>query len=320
MQNIAVFSGNSNPKLSKQIADNLNLQLGNITVSRFNDGEINVKINENVRGKDIFIIQSTCKPANEHLMELLIMADAFARSSARSITAVIPYLGYTRQDRRAKSERVPITAKLVADMICSAKIDRVLTIDLHSEQVQGFYPIPVDNIYGEVFFIDYIKEKIKELNINSQDIVLVSPDIGGVERTRKFAKELDSQIAIVDKTRPAPSQVKIEKLIGNVKNKTCILIDDIIDSANTITKAAKTLKENGANHIIACCSHPVLSKNALELIEDSVIEEIAVLDTIPLNQEKTHEKATKKLKLVNVDKILAEAITRVINGKSLKNI
>ena len=307
MGNYMLFSGTANPKLSEEIATHLEMSLTKATINRFSDGEINVQIAESVRGKDVFIIQPTCAPANANLMELLIMTDALKRSSAKSITAVVPYYGYARQDRKA-APRVPITAKLVADMMETAGITRVVTVDLHASQIQGFFDIPVDNLYGAIIFMDYIRNK------NLPNPIIASPDIGGVARARYFAERLGLDMVIVDKRREKANVAEVMNIIGDVKGKDVILIDDMIDTAGTMVKGAKALKEAGANSVMACCTHPVLSGPAIERIKDGELDELVVSDTIPFKSE------CNKVKVLSTSKMLAEVIRRVCNNESVNSL
>ena len=302
-----LFSGTANLKLAKDIANYLQLPLSNATINRFSDGEIFVQIAESVRGKDVFIIQPTCAPTNANLMELLIMTDALKRSSAKSITAVIPYFGYARQDRKA-APRVPITAKLVADMIETAGITRVVTIDLHASQIQGFFDIPVDNLYGAILFLDYIKSK------NLPNPIIASPDIGGVARARYFASRLGLDMVIVDKRREKANVAEVMNIIGDVKGRDVILIDDMIDTAGTMVKGAKALKEAGATSVMACCTHPVLSGPAISRIKEGDLDELIVSDTIPLKSE------CKKIKVLSTASLLGEVIRRVCNNESINTL
>ena len=306
---LVLFSGNGNRSLSEAISKKLSLKLGDSKVERFSDGEISVKIEENVRGMDVFLIQPTCPPAHENLMELVIMVDALKRSSASRITAVIPYYGYARQDRRVRSERVPISAKVVADILERSGIDRVLTVELHSEQIQGFFDIPVDNVYGtRIIHDDIIKQKLN-------DILIVSPDVGGVVRSRALAKVLDlSDLAIIDKRRDEDNQSEVMNVIGEVKGKDCVLVDDMVDSAGTLCKAAKALKERGARKVYAYIVHPVLSGDAIKKIDKSKLDQLVVTDTIPLSDS---AKACKKIRVISLAPTLAEAIRRVNNEESI---
>ncbi|MFL2559907.1 MAG: ribose-phosphate pyrophosphokinase [Gammaproteobacteria bacterium] len=308
---LMIFSGNSNIKLATDVAAHLNQSIGKASVTTFSDGEISVEIQENVRGQDIFIIQPTCSPTNNNLMELMIMTDALRRSSVDRITAVIPYFGYSRQDRRVRSARVPITAKVVANMIANMDIDRLLTIDLHSDQIQGFFDIPVDNIYATPLLVaDIYKQK-------HPDMIVVSPDIGGVVRARALAKQLHCDLAIVDKRRPEANVSEVMQIIGDVKGATCIIVDDIVDTAGTLCQAAKALKDVGAKKVVAYITHPVLSGKAYENIKKSMLDEIVVTDTIPL-----HEKAGKitNIRQISVSEMLAETIRRIHNRESVSTL
>jgi len=308
MANLMVFTGNSNPELVKDTCHHLGSPIGQAQVDAFSDGEVNVELLENVRGEDVFIIQSTCQPTNNNLMELLVLSDAVRRASAARITAVIPYFGYARQDRRVRSARVPITAKVVADMIAGVGVDRVLTIDLHAEQIQGFFDVPVDNIYGAPILIDDIKRQ------KYQDVMVVSPDIGGVVRARAVAKELESDLAIIDKRRPQANVAEVMNIIGEVEGRTCILVDDIIDTAGTLCAAATALKDSGAQKVIAYCTHPVLSGKALENLNNSSLDELVVTNSIPLSEE---AKGCGRIRQLNLSKMLAEAMRRVSNEESI---
>ncbi|NLC28439.1 MAG: ribose-phosphate pyrophosphokinase [Campylobacteraceae bacterium] len=307
MRGYKVFSGTANPEFAKKVAQYLSLPLSKADIKRFSDGEISVQISESVRGKDVFIIQPTCAPANVNLMELLILTDALRRSSADSITAVIPYFGYARQDRKA-APRVPITAKLVANMIQAAGIDRVVTIDLHAGQIQGFFDIPVDNLYGNILFNDYVKNK------NLKNPIIASPDIGGVARARSFAKKLNLDMVIVDKRREKANESEIMNIIGDVEGKDIILVDDMIDTAGTIVKAAEVLKKRGATSVMACCTHPVLSGPAYDRIEKGELDELVVSDTIPLLKE------SPKIKVLSVAHIFGEVIRRVYHNESVNGL
>ncbi|KRQ86693.1 Ribose-phosphate pyrophosphokinase [Caloramator mitchellensis] len=301
-KNIKIFTGNSHPELAKEIADLIGVPVGNAIVGRFSDGEISVDINESVRGADVFVVQSTCAPVNDNLMELLIMIDAFKRASAGRINAVIPYYGYARQDRKAKA-RDPITAKLVADILTAAGADRILTMDLHAAQIQGYFNIPVDHLLGAPILSKYYQDK----NFNEDEVVVVSPDLGSVTRARKFADRLHAPIAIIDKRRPKANVSEIMNVIGDVKDKYVILVDDMIDTAGTIVNAANALKNLGAKDVFACCTHAVLSGPAVERIENSAISELVVLNTIPLPMEKK----ISKIKTLSVAPVFAEAIKRI---------
>lgn len=306
---LVLFSGNGNKSLSEAISKKLSLKLGDSKVERFSDGEISVKIEENVRGMDVFLIQPTSPPAHENLMELVIMVDALKRSSASRITAVIPYYGYARQDRRVRSERVPISAKVVADILERSGIDRVLTVELHSEQIQGFFDIPVDNVYGtRIIHDDIIKQKLNET-------LIVSPDVGGVVRSRALAKVLDlSDLAIIDKRRDEDNQSEVMNVIGEVKGKDCVLVDDMVDSAGTLCNAAGALKDRGARKVYAYIVHPVLSGDAIKKINKSKLDQLVVTDTIPLSDS---AKACKKIRVISLAPTLAEAIRRVNNEESI---
>ena len=307
MSGYMLFSGTSNPQLAKEIATYLEMPLSEASINRFSDGEINVKISESVRGKDVFIIQPTSAPANSNLMELLIMTDALKRSSAKSITAVVPYYGYARQDRKA-APRVPITAKLVANLMETSGITRVVTVDLHASQIQGFFDIPVDNLYGAILFMDYIKAK------KFANPVIASPDIGGVARARYFAKKLGLDMVIVDKRREKANESEVMNIIGEVKGKDIILIDDMVDTAGTMVKAASALKKLGATSVMACCTHPVLSGPAYERIEAGELDELVVANTIPMT------KTSKKIKMLSTAPMLGEVIRRVHNNESVNSL
>ncbi len=309
-EGIKLFTGNSNRTLAQEIADVLRIPVGKATVSNFSDGEIMVQINENVRGSDVFVIQSTCMPVNKNLMELLLMIDALRRASAGRITAVMPYYGYARQDRKA-APRVPISARLVADLLEAVGIDRVLTIDLHAGQIQGFFDIPVDHLYAAPVLVDYVKKEY--LN----DLVIVSPDAGGVERARAFAKRLNASLAIIDKRREKANVSEVMNVIGEVEGKNAILFDDMIDTAGTITHAAAALKEKGAKKVIAACAHAVLSGPALDRINDSVLEEVIVTNTIRMDEK---QEKCKKLKVLSVAALLGEAIKRIHEETSVSSL
>lgn len=307
-KNIKIFTGNAHPELAAEIAQILGIRVGDSEVGRFSDGEIFVNTNETVRGADVFIVQSTCNPVNDNLMELLIMIDAFRRASAGRITAVIPYYGYARQDRKVKA-RDPITAKLVADLITSAGADRILTMDLHAAQIQGYFNIPCDHLLGAPILSKYYQS----LNMNPEDVVVVSPDLGSVTRARKFADRLHAPIAIIDKRRPKPNVSEIMNIIGDIKGKTAILVDDMIDTAGTITNGANALKDLGAKEVYACCTHAVLSGPAIERIEKSAIKELVILNTVPLSEEKKID----KIKTISVAPVFAEAIKRIYEDASV---
>jgi|TARA_B100000959_G_scaffold95315_1_gene101127 ribose-phosphate pyrophosphokinase len=306
---LKIFTGNAHRALANRVVDRLRMDLGNAEVGRFSDGEVSVEIEDNVRGKDVFIIQPTCAPTNDNLMELIVLADCLRRASATRITAVIPYFGYARQDRRVRSARVPITAKVVADMLCSIGIDRVLTIDLHADQIQGFFSIPVDNIYAApVLLLDIERNEYENL-------MIVSPDVGGVVRARAIAKQLDdADLAIIDKRRPKANESEVMHIIGDVDGRTCIMIDDMVDTAGTLCAAANALKQNGATKVIAYCTHAVLSGNAITNLDGSTIDELVVTDTIPLTDEAT---ANPKIRQLSIADELAESIRRVSNEESL---
>jgi len=311
LDRLTVFAGNANPKLAQDVVGHLRLPLGRAKVGRFSDGEVMVEILENVRGKDVFVLQSLCAPTNDNLMELLVMVDALKRASAGRVTAAIPYMGYARQDRRPSSARVPITAKVVANMMTSAGVDRVLTMDLHSEQIQGFFDIPVDNVYSSPVLLGEVwKQKY-------DDLVVVSPDVGGVVRARAIAKRLESDLAIIDKRRPRPNVATVMNIIGDVNGRTCVIMDDMVDTANTLCEAAKALKEQGAVRVVAYCTHPVLSGPAVERIKASVIDELVVTDTIPLKPE---AEACEKIRVVSVAGLMAETVRRICEESSVSSL
>ena len=304
-----VFTGNANPELAQKVASRLYLSLGKAKVGKFSDGEVAVELNENVRGKDVFVLQSTCAPTNDNLMELIVMIDALRRASATRITAVVPYFGYARQDRRVRSSRVPITAKVVADMMVTVGVDRVLTVDLHAEQIQGFFTCPVDNVYGSPVLNDDIQA------CNYDNLMVVSPDIGGVVRARAIAKQLnEADLAIIDKRRPGPNEAQVMNLIGEVEDRTCLLVDDMVDTAGTLCKAADALKERGAAKVVAYCTHAVLSGNALANVQNSQLDELIVTDTIPLSED---AKAISKIRQLTIADLLAESMRRVANEESI---
>lgn len=310
MSDIKLFAGNATPELAKRIAERLYISLGDATVGRFSDGEIQVQINENVRGGDIFIVQSTCAPTNDNLMELIVMVDALRRASAGRITAVIPYFGYARQDRRVRSARVPITAKVVADFLSSVGVDRVLTCDLHAEQIQGFFDVPVDNVFGSPVLIDDIVKKTDLVNP-----IVVSPDIGGVVRARAIAKLLnDADMAIIDKRRPKANVAQVMHIIGDVADRDCILVDDMIDTGGTLVKAAEALKERGARRVFAYATHAVFSGTAAKNLANGALDEVVVTDTIPLSAE---IRALNKVRVLTLSGMLAEAIRRISNEESI---
>jgi len=309
--NLMVMTGNANPKLAQKVARHLNVQLGKASVSTFSDGEIMVELLENVRGKDVFVLQSTCAPTNDTLMELMIMVDALRRSSAARITAAMPYFGYARQDRRPRSARVAISAKVVANMLTTAGVNRVLTMDLHADQIQGFFDIPVDNVYATPILLgDLWKHGYK-------DLVVVSPDVGGVVRARAIAKRLESDLAIIDKRRPRPNVATVMNIIGDVDGRTCVIMDDMVDTANTLCEAARALKERGAVRVVAYCTHPVLSGPAVDRIEASVIDELVVTDTIPLRPE---AEACRKIRQISVSELLAETMRRICEESSVSSL
>jgi ribose-phosphate pyrophosphokinase len=311
LDNMMVFTGNANPALAEKVAHHLGMPLGKAHVGRFSDGETLVEIMDNVRGRDVFIVQPTCAPSNDNLMELVVMIDAIKRSSARRITAVIPYYGYARQDRRPRTARVAITAKVVADMITVAGAHRVLTMDLHADQIQGFFNIPTDNIYGGPVLLGDI------WRIEYPDLLVVSPDVGGVVRARALAKHLEADLAIIDKRRTRPNEAKVMHIIGEVKGRTCVLMDDLVDTAGTLCEAAAALKSNGAKKVVAYCTHPVLSGAAVERIEQSQLDELVVTDTIPLRPE---AKACKRIRLLSVAELLAETMRRVATEDSVSSL
>lgn len=307
-----VFSGGANRSLAERIAGHLNMRLGMATVGRFSDSELFVEIEENVRGREVFVVQPTCTPANENLMEMLLLIDALRRASASVITAVMPYFGYARQDRRTRSARVPITAKLVADMIACAGANRALTVDLHADQIQGFFDIPVDNVYASpVLLGDIWRQKY-------QSLIVVSPDVGGVVRARALAKRLDdADLAIIDKRRPRPNEAKVMNIIGEVDGRSCILVDDLVDTAGTVCQAAKALKDHGAMRVAAYCTHPVLSGKAIENIDASVLDELVVTDTIPLRPEAAK---CPRIRQLGMAEMLAETIRRISAGESVSSM
>ncbi len=308
---LMVFTGTANHKLAADVVKYLNISLGRATVGRFSDGEVMVELMENVRGKDVFVLQSTCTPTNDNLMEIMVMVDALKRSSAARVTAAIPYFGYARQDRRPRSARVGITAKVVANMLQAVGVDRVLTMDLHADQIQGFFDIPVDNVYaapillGDVWKHDY------------PNLIVVSPDVGGVVRARALAKRLESDLAIIDKRRPKANMSEVMNIIGEVEGRTCVIMDDMVDTAGTLVKAAQALKESGAAHVVAYCTHPVFSGPAITRIAESQLDEVVVTDTIPLSAE---AQQCKKIRQLSVAGLLAETITRICNADSVSSL
>ena len=309
MAELIIFTGNAHPALARRVVDYLRIELGSASVGKFSDGEVRVEINENVRGKDVFIIQPTCAPTNDNLMELIVMADCLDRASAHRVTAVMPYFGYARQDKRVRSARVPITAKVVANMLESAGIDRVLTVDLHADQIQGFFNIPVDNIYGTPLLVEDMRRQ------EFKNLMIVSPDVGGVVRARALAKQLDdADLAIIDKRRARANESQVMHIIGDVAGRTCLLVDDMIDTAGTLCRAADALKANGAIRVVGYCTHPVLSGNALENINQSELDELVVTDTIPLIEA---ARKLPKIRQLGIAEELAESIRRVSNEESI---
>lgn len=308
---LMVFTGNANPKLAQDVVRHLNIRIGRATVGRFSDGEVMVEILENVRGKDVFVLQSTCMPTNDTLVELLVLVDALKRASAGRITAAMPYFGYARQDRRPRSVRVPITAKVVANMLTTVGIDRLLTMDLHSDQIQGFFDIPVDNIYSMPILLGDLWKN------NHQNLVVVSPDVGGVVRARQMAKRLECDLAIIDKRRPKANVAKVMNIIGEVDGRTCVIMDDMVDTANTLCEAARALKEHGAESVMAYCTHPVLSGNAVERIQNSALDKLVVTDTIPLREDAN---ACARIHQLSVASLLAETMLRISNEDSVSSL
>ena len=308
---LMVFTGNANPRLAEDVVCHLNIHLGRATVGRFSDGEVLVEILENVRGKDVFVLQSTCTPTNDNLMEIMLMVDALRRASAGRITAAIPYFGYARQDRRVRSARVPITARVVADMLTAVGVNRLLTMDLHSDQIQGFFDIPVDNIYSTPILLGDIWKQSYE------DLIVVSPDVGGVVRARAVAKRLDCDLAIIDKRRPKPNVAKVMHIIGDVKDRTCIIMDDMVDTANTLCEAAAALKAHGARRVVAYITHPVLSGSAVERINHSQLDELVVTDTIPLRED---ARQCSRIRVLTVAELMAETIRRISNEDSVSSL
>ncbi|MBK9244418.1 MAG: ribose-phosphate pyrophosphokinase [Burkholderiales bacterium] len=306
-----VFSGNANPKLALAVVQHLNLPLGRVQVSRFSDGEVMVEVNENVRGKDVFVLQSTCAPTNDNLMELMIMVDAFKRASAGRITAAIPYFGYARQDRRPRSARVAISAKVVANMLQAVGVHRVLTMDLHADQIQGFFDIPVDNVYASPILLGDLWKH------NYENLVVVSPDVGGVVRARALAKRMEADLAIIDKRRPRANVAEVMHIIGEVDGRTCVIMDDMVDTANTLCQAASALRENGAVKVMAYCTHPVLSGRAVERINASVLDEVVVTDTIPLADQAA---VSPKIRQLSCAALLAETISRISREDSVSSL
>jgi len=311
IENLAIFAGNANPDLAQQVARYLGSSIGKALVNSFSDGEVNVEILENVRGQDVYVIQPTCAPAEKNLMELLVMIDALKRSSADRITAVLPYFGYARQDRRPRTARVAITAKLVADMICVAGADRALTMDLHADQIQGFFNIPVDNIYAAPVLNSELYRHEPE------NLLVVSPDVGGVVRARAMAKQLNAELAIIDKRRPRANEAKVMHIIGEIEGRNCVLMDDMVDTAGTLCEAASALKQAGAVQVKACCTHPVLSGQALQRINESELDEVVVTNSIPLSEE---AKVCSKIRQISISGLLAESIRRIATGDSVSSL
>ena len=308
---LMVFTGNANPKLGADVTRRLGISLGSATVGRFSDGEVNVELLENVRGKDVFVLQPTCSPTNDNLMELLVLVDALKRASAGRITAAIPYFGYARQDRRPRSARVPITAKVIANMLQAVGVQRLLTMDLHADQIQGFFDIAVDNVYAApVLLADLDKQKY-------DDLLVVSPDVGGVVRARAFAKRMECDLAIIDKRRPKANVSEVMNIIGEVEGRTCVIMDDIVDTAGTLCKAAAALKEHGAKRVLSYCTHAVLSGSAVSRIDDSELDELVVTDTIPLRED---AKASSRIRQVSVASLLADTILRISNEESVSSL
>jgi ribose-phosphate pyrophosphokinase len=310
-ERMRVFAGNANPKLAEAVCRHLNISMGRAVVGRFSDGEVMVELLENVRGRDIFLLQSTCAPTNDNLMEVLVMVDALKRASAGRITATMPYFGYARQDRRPRSARVPITAKVIADCLTTVGVDRVMVMDLHADQIQGFFNIPVDNIYATPILLGDLWKQ------NHDDLLVVSPDVGGVVRARAIAKRLDAELAIIDKRRPRANVSEVMNIIGDVSGRTCVIMDDIVDTANTLCKAAAALKEHGARKVLAYCTHPVLSGGAVARIASSEIDEMVVTDTIPLTEEASR---CSRIRQLSCAQLLAETMTRVSNEESVSSL
>jgi ribose-phosphate pyrophosphokinase len=308
---LMVFTGNANPKLAEAVTQHLHIPLGRANVGRFSDGEVMVELLDHVRGKDVFVLQSTCAPTNDSLMEVMVMVDALKRASAARITAAMPYFGYARQDRRPRSARVAITAKVVADMLTGAGVNRLLTMDLHSDQIQGFFDIPVDNIYASPILLSDVWKR------DYPNLIVVSPDVGGVVRARALAKQLYADLAIIDKRRPKPNVAKVMNIIGDVVGRTCIIMDDMVDTANTLCEAANALKERGASSVLAYCTHPVLSGPAIERIEKSALDELVVTDTIPLSEAAAR---CKKIRQLSTAELLAETIRRINSEESVSSL
>lgn len=310
-ESLMVFTGNANPLLAHGVVRRLNIPIGHATVTKFSDGEVNVELLENVRGKDCFVLQSTCAPTNDNLMEVLLIIDALKRASAERVTAALPYFGYARQDRRPRSARVAISAKVIANMLQAVAVDRMLTMDLHADQIQGFFDVPVDNIYSAPVLLGDVWKH------GYENLMVVSPDVGGVVRARALAKRLDSDLAIIDKRRPKANVSEVMNIIGDVRGRTCVIMDDIVDTAGTLTKAAQALKEEGASRVLAYCTHPVLSGGAVQRIQDSELDELVVTDTIPLSKE---GQACKKIRVLSVAGLLAETILRISNEDSVSSL
>jgi ribose-phosphate pyrophosphokinase len=310
-ENLMVFTGNANPALAEGVVHHLGIPLGKANISKFSDGEVMVEINENVRGKDVFVLQSTCAPTNDNLMEIMLMVDALKRASAGRITAAIPYFGYARQDRRPRSARVAISAKVVANMLEEAGVERVLIMDLHADQIQGFFDIPVDNIYASPILLGDLQKK------NYEDLLVVSPDVGGVVRARALAKRLNCDLAIIDKRRPKANVSEVMNIIGEVEGRNCVIMDDMVDTAGTLCKAAEVLKERGAKKVIAYCTHPVLSGPAIDRIGQSPLDELVVVDTIPLSDA---GKACGKIRQLSCAELLAETFRRITKGDSVMSL
>src|SRR5213595_394910 len=306
-----VFTGNANPSLAQEIATHLGVELGKASVGRFSDGEVTVEIQQNVRARDVFVVQSSCQPTNENIMELLIMVDALKRASARRITAVIPYFGYARQDRRPRSTRVPISAKVVANLLETVGVERVLTMDLHADQIQGFFDIPVDNIYASPVLLSDLRHK------NYENLIVVSPDVGGVVRARALAKQLNCDLAIIDKRRPKANVSEVMNVIGEIDGRNCVIMDDMIDTAGTLVKAAEVLKERGAKSVYAYCTHSVFSGPAIERIKGSALDEVVITNTIPLSED---AKVTTKVRQLSVAFLFAETIRRISDGESVTSL
>jgi len=310
-ERMRIFTGNANPKLAAAVCKHLNVSLGRCQVGRFSDGEVMVELMENVRGRDVFVLQSTCAPTNDNLMEIMVMVDALKRASAARITAAIPYFGYARQDRRPRSARVAITAKVVADMLSTVGVNRVMVMDLHADQIQGFFNIPVDNIYATPILLGDLWKR------NYEDLIIVSPDVGGVVRARAIAKRLDSDLAIIDKRRPKANVSEVMNIIGDVEGRICVIMDDLADTANTLCKAASALKERGAKKVVAYCTHPVLSGGAVQRIATSDLDEVVVTDTIPLTAE---AEACPRIRQLSCAQLLAETMTRISNEESVSSL